>query len=123
MAWKRKFSGGLLAGLGFLLSPLSWWNDLVINLPLALAFAWIIGFLYKPLFEAALIFGYWLTNIVGLVLLHKGVHQITSEKATKYSWQSVVKDLGISLIYTGLIVLLLKLGILKPLTAYLGNDE
>jgi hypothetical protein len=129
VGWKRKFSGSLLAGIGFMLSPLSWWNDLLVNLPLALAFAWVVSLLHKPLFEAALIVGYWLTNVLGFVLMYKGAQKILSEKDRKYSWKSLLKDLGISLAYTGVIVLLLKLGVLKPFTSYfqgagpVGNDE
>ena len=37
---KRKVCGGTLAFIGYMLSPLSWWNDLFVNWPLALAFAW-----------------------------------------------------------------------------------
>jgi hypothetical protein len=36
-----------------MLSPLSWWNDLFVNLPLALVFAWLVGLFYKPAFEIA----------------------------------------------------------------------
>jgi len=39
MSWKRKVQGGMLGFIGFMLSPLSWWNDAFVNLPLALAFA------------------------------------------------------------------------------------
>ena len=39
VAWKRKITGGILGVVGFMLSPLSWWNDAVVNLPLALLFA------------------------------------------------------------------------------------
>jgi hypothetical protein len=127
VGWKRIFGGSLLAGIGFMLSPLSWWNDLVVNLPLALAFAWLVSFVHKSLFEGALIVGYWLTNVLGFILMHKGARKILSAKDRKYSWQSLLKDLGISLAYTGLIVLLLKIGVLKPFTSYFqggpgGND-
>src|SRR6266436_2419090 len=103
MAWKQKFSGGILAGIGFMLSPLSWWNDLVVNLPLALAFAWVASFFYKPAFEACVIFGYWLTNILGLVLMQKGAQKILSKQERKYSRRDLFRDLAISLLYTGLI--------------------
>ena len=121
MAWKRKLSGGILVGLGFMLSPLSWWNDLVVNLPLALGFAWLVSWFYKPAFEVCVIVGYWLTNIAGLILMHKGTQQMLKQK-TRYTWRSALKDLGISLLYTGLIVALLKLSVLKPLQAYFGAD-
>jgi membrane protein implicated in regulation of membrane protease activity len=44
MAWKRKVTGGVLAFAGFMLSPLSWWNDLFVNVPLALVFAWLVSY-------------------------------------------------------------------------------
>lgn len=43
MNWKRKIGGGTLAFIGFMLSPLSWWNDLFVNVPLALGFAWLVS--------------------------------------------------------------------------------
>ena len=118
MAWKQKFSGGILAGIGFMLSPLSWWNDLVVNLPLALAFAWVASFFYKPAFEACVILGYWLTNILGFVLMHKGAQKVFSNEQRKYSRRDLLRDFGISLLYTGLILLLLKVGVLKPIENY-----
>src|SRR6185436_21097051 len=103
MAWKRRFRGGLLAAIGFMLSPLSWWNDLFVNLPLAIAFAWVVSFFYKPAFDACVIIGYWLTNIIGLLLLHKGAVEIVSETDRKYSRKALLTDIGVSLAYTALI--------------------
>ena len=120
MAWKRRFLGGLLAAIGFMLSPLSWWNDLFVNLPLAIAFAWVVSFFHKPAFDACVIIGYWLTNIVGLLLLHKGAVEIVSETDRKYSRKALLTDIGVSLAYTALIIALLKLGILKPVKTYFG---
>lgn len=125
MAWKRKVSGGILGVIGFILSPLSWWNDAVVNLPLALIFASLAGVFYKPAavkgstaFDAMVILGYWLTNILGFVLMHKGAKQVLSNKDSKYSWHSFAKDIAISLIYTLLIVILIKLGVLQPIQDY-----
>jgi hypothetical protein len=125
MAWRRKITGGVLGVIGFLLSPLSWWNDAVVNLPLALLFAWVLGLIYKPAslprspaFDVAVIVGYWLTNVLGFVLMHKGAHQMFSKEEKKYSRREWLKDLVMSLLYTALIVVLLKVGILKPITAY-----
>ena len=118
MAWKRKLTGGAVAMIGFMLSPLSWWNDLFVNVPIALAFAWAVSFFYKPAFEASLIVGYWLTNVLGFILMHKGAQAMVSEK-TKYSRRELLRDFVISLLYTGLILLLIKLGILKPIQNYL----
>src|SRR6266446_2660792 len=118
MAWKRKVTGGIMAMVGFMLSPLSWWNDLFVNVPLALAFAWIVSLFYKPAFEASCVIGYWLTNVLGFVLMHKGAQKVHGENERKYSGRDLLRDVGISLLYTGLIVLLLKLQVLKPIQNY-----
>lgn len=122
MLWKRKVAGGILAVIGFMLSPLSWWNDLFVNVPLALAFAWAVSLVYRPAFEPSLIVGYWLTNVLGFVLMHKGAQKLLSDKARKYTRRDLLRDVGISLLYTGLIVLLLWLGILKPISNYFGKE-
>ncbi len=125
VAWKRKITGSILGVVGFMLSPLSWWNDAVVNLPLAVLFAWVVGLIYKPAaqprsaaFNAAVIIGYWLTNILGFVLMHKGAQQAFSKTESKYSWRSLSKDVAISLIYTCLIVVLIKTGVLQPIQDY-----
>ena len=53
MSWKRKLWGSTLGVIGFLLSPLSWWNDLLVNIPLAVAFAWVVSWFYPPCFTLA----------------------------------------------------------------------
>ncbi|HXT11526.1 MAG TPA: hypothetical protein VN873_08175 [Candidatus Angelobacter sp.] len=128
MAWKRRLTGGVLGVIGFVLSPLSWWNDAVVNLPLALVFAWCVGLVYRPAaqpnstaFNAAVILGYWLTNILGFILLHKGAEQALFKEEKKYSRRELVKDLIVSIAYTALIVILIKLGVLKPIAGYFSG--
>jgi hypothetical protein len=115
---KRKITGGVLAVVGYMLSPLSWWNDLFVNVPLALVFAWTIGFFYQPAFRPCLVLGYWLTNVLGLILLHKGARQALTSKQSKYSRRDLLRDVGVSLLYTGLIIALVKMGVLEPVQAY-----
>jgi hypothetical protein len=121
VAAKRKFTGGILVLIGFVLSPLSWWNDLFVNVPLALAFAWLVSLAYKPAFEASLIFGYWLTNVLGFVLMHTGARKAFAKEEKPYSRRDVLKDVGISLVYTAVIVLLIKLGVFQPVTDYFAS--
>ncbi len=118
MAWKRKLRGGFLAIIGYLLSPLSWWNDMFVNIPLALVFAWIVSAFYHPAFIPAVVVGYWLTNVLGFVLMHKGTRQMLREQDEPYSRRQLLKDLAISLFYTLLILALVELGILKPFATY-----
>lgn len=122
MSWKRKVGGGILGIVGFMLSPLSWWNDLFVNVPLALAFAWLVSLLCRPAFEASLIVGYWLTNVLGFVLMHKGASWLRSPEEKAETKRELVKDLWISLAYTALIVVLIKLGVLKPIHGYFQGN-
>jgi hypothetical protein len=118
MGWKRKVTGGALALVGYMLSPLSWWNDMFVNVPLALAFAWLVSWFYRPAFAASLVVGYWLTNVIGFILMHKGGQKLLTEKQGRYSWRDLGRDVGISLLYTALIVGLVKFGVLKPIKNY-----
>jgi len=120
LTWKRRSLNGLVAFVGFLLSPLSWWNDLVVNVPLALAFAWVVSLLYRPAFEASFVLGYWLTNIVGMVLMHWGGSQALAAEWKPYDGKRFRKDLAIALAYTAVIVVLVKLGVLGPLPIQVG---
>jgi hypothetical protein len=112
-----------LAFIGYMLSPLSWWNDLFVNVPLALAFAWVISFFYPAAFQGSWIVGYWLTNVLGFVLMHKGGEKMFTEKDRKYSRRELLRDIGISVLYTALILLLVKMGILKPIQDYFGDHQ
>ena len=124
MPWKRKVGGGLLTMIGFMLSPLSWWNDLFVNLPLALAFAWLISLAFPHVFEISLIVGYWLTNVLGFVLMHKGVQKLATKSDVKLNSRgALLRDVGISIAYTILIVALIKLGVLKPITDYFESHK
>lgn len=119
MSLKRKLTGSTLALIGFLLSPLSWWNDLFVNVPLALAFAWMVSWLWPAAFGASFVLGYWLTNVLGLILMQKGAQQVVTDQPRPYTRRQLLGDLGISLAYTLLLIVLVKYGVLKPLPEYL----
>ena len=121
MAWKRKAVGGFVALIGYLLSPLSWWNDLFVNVPLALAFAWVVSLIYKPAFSLSLVLGYWLTNVLGFILMHKGAQQAFGKPDRKYTRRELAKDIAVSLLYTAVIVVLVKCGVLKPVQSYFAK--
>ena len=122
MVVKQRIKGSLLGVIGFMLSPLSWWNDLFVNVPLAVAFAWIISLFSVSAFSVSFIIGYWLTNVLGLVLLHKGAQQALSGRTRPYSRRDLLRDFIISVAYTSLIFLMVKLKLIEPLRNYLGNQ-
>ena len=78
----------------------------------------LVSWFYQPAFTASLVVGYWLTNVLGFILMHKGAQRVVSEKQVRYSWRNLARDVGISLLYTALIVALVKLGILQPIQSY-----
>src|SRR5208337_3570163 len=121
-AWKRRVTGGTMAFVGYMLSPLSWWNDLYVNVPLALVFAWVLTLFYKPGFAIFFVLGYWLTNVAGFVILHKGAQKMLTEKDKQYNRRQLLRDVVISLLYTALIVALVKAGILKPIQSYISKS-
>lgn len=101
--------------IGYMLSPLSWWNDLFVNWPLALVCAWAVSGFYKPAFTATLIVAYWLTNLLGFILMQKGGSKIISEENRPYSRKCLCRDLLFSVLYTLLILVLVKIGFIAPI--------
>jgi len=116
---QRRIRGGLIASVGFLLSPLSWWNDLVINVPLALGFAWLVSLAWPDAFTAAFVAGYWMTNLIGLILLRRGTSELMSARPAAFSRRELLKDFAVALVYTVIILLLVREKILQPLQYYL----
>ena len=116
---------GLLTTIGYFLSPLSWWNDLYLNFPIAYGMAWTVSLIDKQIFAVALVVSYWITNIAGLIMLHKGLSPAIADSIpkTKGYRQKIVTDLIISVVYTGVIILLLHLGFLKLPQEYFIHEN
>ena len=110
---KRITKGSILTIIGYILSPFSFWNDIIVNLPLAYGFGFLFSLISKELFLPFMIIGYWLTNILGIILMHKGITNILSKTEKKYTKKELLKDLIISILYTLLMALLFKFEILK----------
>ena len=68
----KKIRGGFFLVLGYLLSPLCWWNDLFFNLPIAYFFGYACSLLSPDLLLPCSILGYWLSNIAGILLIQVG---------------------------------------------------
>lgn len=94
-SWMKRVWSAFLGGLGWLLSPLSWWNDLLVNVPLAYLFAVPFSLFDERLYVPAFVLGYWITNVLGFVLLHKGVVGVVSSRKS-----TLKKDLVVATAYT-----------------------
>lgn len=99
-----------MAVVGYILSPLSWWNDAFINIPLAYIFGTFVGLLNESLFMPSVIIGYWLTNILGFILLHNGIRGL---RKSDFSGLDFRKTILVSCAYTLVVVLLIKFNIIR----------
>lgn len=94
----------VLIGVGYMLSPLSWWNDLFFNLPIAYAFGYAIGWAYPQAFLPATVVGYWISNVLGILMMQSGALDMVRPDQPR-SWQrDLWVGLGSSTLYTVVIV-------------------
>lgn len=109
----KKIRGGFFLVLGYLLSPLCWWNDLLFNLPIAYFFGYICSFLSPKLFLPCSIIGYWLSNIIGILLMQFGsVDVFQKEPKERNLRKELFTGLVSSTVYTLVILVLIHLKIL-----------
>ena len=99
----------VLVATGFMLSPLSWWNDLLVNIPLAYLFSWPFSLINEQWFLAGFILGYWLSNLLGLLMLHWGGTGLISQRYVVFNTR---QSFLISAIYSVIIICLVLLGVL-----------
>lgn len=108
-AW-RKLPLLALVALGWLLSPLCWWNDLLINLPIALGFAKVVSLFRPSWLLPALVSGYWLSNVAGVLLMQNGALALLPGEHKSQGHKDLLWGLLTSSLYTAAIVLAIKLG-------------
>ncbi len=96
---------------GFLLSPLTWWNDIFINLPLAIALAWPLRWLWPGLFEAGVAAAFVLTNVLGLWLMHVGARGLVKKPATPAP-HHLMRDVLLGVLYAVVVGVLVRSGLL-----------
>lgn len=98
--------------LGFLLSPLTFWNDAFVNIPLSYAVASLLTKVVNVKFVNLMIICYYLTNILGLFMMYG------SGKGAIRKGRIMVRDVIITVltvsIYTLVLIFLNSLGILRP---------
>ncbi|USF89088.1 hypothetical protein [Candidatus Endoriftia persephone] len=116
MVMKQHLKNSILVTIGFILSPLSWWNDLVVNVPLGYAFAWPFSLINEQLFLPAFILGYWLTNLLGFLLLHWGSEGLLYQSRSTIS---IRRSLVVSVIYSVIVMLMVLFGWIASPTEYL----
>ncbi len=109
----KKLRGGLFLAIGYLLSPLCWWNDIVFNLPIAYLFGYVCSWISPDLLFPCSIVGYWLSNIVGILLMQIGTIEVFQGQPKERNLKKeLLMGLVSSTIYTLAILALIQLKIL-----------
>ena len=109
----KKLKGGLFLVIGYLLSPLCWWNDLVFNLPIAYFFGYLCSLLSPKLLLPCSIIGYWLSNIVGIILMQVGAGDVFQNQPQEHSLKKeLFTGFVSSTVYTLVILALIQFKIL-----------
>jgi hypothetical protein len=109
----KKLKGGFLMGLGYMLSPLSWWNDLFFNLPIAYLFGYLVSWYNPDWFLPFTAVGYWISNVLGIVMMQMGAMNMFFEKQEKNIKKDLLIGLGTSTAYTLIVLGLMYFHILE----------
>jgi len=94
----KKLIGVVLAIIGYILSPLSWWNDGLVNIPLSLATAYVLNRFFGINQLLGFYIGYLATNIAGMFLLIYGGSLVVTRKQS--SRRELITSIIISSAYT-----------------------
>lgn len=109
----NKLKGIVFVVIGYLLSPLCWWNDLIFNLPIAYGFGYICSLVAPKLLVPGAIAGYWLSNIVGILLMQAGTLDIVQQQPKERNLKKeLLTGLVSSTVYTIIILGLIQLKVL-----------
>ncbi|NJM73474.1 MAG: hypothetical protein HC862_27000 [Scytonema sp. RU_4_4] len=124
--WKqttfKKLRGGFFLVIGYLLSPLCWWNDLLFNLPIAYGFGYVCSLFYPKLLLPCSVIGYWLSNIVGILLMQFGAMDVLPNQDKERNLKKeLLTGLISSTVYTLVILALVQLKILDAPIPLLGS--
>lgn len=97
-----------------MLSPISWWNDLFFNLPIAYAFGYVFSWFAEDLFLPLTIVGYWISNVLGILMMQFGFTDVfIEEKKERNLKKESVMGIASSTVYTLVIVVLIQFNILE----------
>lgn len=99
--------------IGWILSPLTFWNDAFVNIPLSYLMANILVRFIKCDFLWLLLASYWFTNVAGLGMMYATGKDIAKGRAGVI--KGILSLLITSAVYSVIIIVLGRLGIIKPL--------
>ena len=107
---------GFIFFVGWILSPLTWWNDTFINLPLSYLAANVLFYIIPVSFAWLLIVSYWFTNLIGLAFMYLSGRSLILSSGNRK--KTIMITLIFMTIYTMIMLYLDKIGKLMPLCVF-----
>ena len=83
-----------------MLSPLSWWNDLFFNLPIALVFGYGVSWINPHWLIPGTVFGYWFSNVLGMIMMQFGAVNIFLSDDKQNMKRDILIGFGSATLYT-----------------------
>lgn len=109
----KKNINRLLFFIGWILSPLTFWNDAFVNIPIAYLAANLLAGFIQVRFVMLVLICYWASNALGLIIMYMAGKGIMAEG------EGIVKEalkLIVTIaIYSAALLVLHYMGILRPL--------
>lgn len=98
--------------IGWMLSPLTFWNDAFVNIPLSYGLACLLRRVIDVDFAGLVLVLYWLSNIIGLYMMYASGRLILKSRGEVV--KQILALLGTCALYSAILIALAKFGILRP---------
>ena len=99
--------------IGWLLSPLTFWNDAFVNIPLSYLLANLLVRFININFLWLVLASYWLTNVLGLWMMYAAGKGILAEG--RGIFREALKLILTMAAYSAVLVFLHYIGLLRPI--------
>ena len=99
--------------IGWMLSPLTFWNDVFVNIPISYLSASLAARFIKADFLFLVLIFYWLSNGAGIIMMFLSGKSIMQDKSNRL--HALATLLITILIYSIIIIILNRTGVLRPI--------
>jgi len=99
--------------IGWLLSPLTFWNDAFVNIPFSYLCATLLFRFIKADFLVIMLVMYWMSNVLGLWMMYASGRAIFKDRGEVY--KALMTLIATIIVYSIILIALNRIGILRPI--------
>ena len=99
--------------IGWMLSPLTFWNDAFFNVPLSYLCASLLARVIKMDFLLLVLVAYWASNVLGLFMMYVSGRAIFKDRGEAY--KTLMTFVVTVIVYSMVLLALDRIGVLKPI--------